>query len=1154
MLKLFKKNYLKDAERELLKIDQLKSIYSIMTDEELKMQTATLRAELEKGKTKDQILPDAFALVREACQRVLGKRPYDVQMLGGVVLHKGQVAEMKTGEGKANPLDLKIPTPNGWKVCGDIEEGDFLFDREGKPTKVLGVYPQGLKMHFDVVLADGRRTPCANTHLWTVYDKCNNVFSEKKVMTAKELFEQDKVSPGRFYLDLNEAVEYDNEYNIEDVGPIVHSIYDSIKQLRELSSERIKRMDQEKRDEFLENSVRKEYLMSSIDNRWDILEGLISAYEAKNNDGQTVFEVPTTNKKVAEFFEELIYSLGLAGNVVEKDNNLVVTIISEGHGVISSNFIQITKIEKKQNTRSKMVCFEVDNEEHLFLVGDFVVTHNTIVSAAPIYLNALDGKVHVITVNDYLAERDKNEIGKVLDFLGITTGLIYPKMPKDEKQAAYRSDVIYGTNKEFGFDYLRDNMAKNEQDLLQTGLNFAIIDEVDSVLIDEARTPLIISGQGDGESNLYFIANECVKQLKKGEMPPELTKMESAMNILSEGTDITDEERKKMKDYVVNEKDHMVFLTDAGVEKVEKMLGVNLADEENTEISHHVHQALVAYGTMKKDENYIVKDGQVQIVDDFTGRVLDGRRYSDGLHQAIEAKENVEIQEENKTLATISLQNYFRLYDKIAGMTGTAKTEEQEFKDIYKMNVVEVPTNKPVVRKDEEDLLFVTDKEKLESVINDIKKHHEKGQPILVGTPTIEQSEIVSNMLKKEKIKHNLLNAKNNELEAHIVAQAGIKGAITIATNMAGRGTDIMLGGNPEFLAIEELERLGYSEDDIYTATSFVLPENEEEEKLKKEYQEILKGKKEQCAQNADEVRRLGGLRVIGTAKHESRRIDNQLRGRAGRQGDPGSSQFFLSLDDDLIRVFASETLRNAAKHLGLKNCEPIENKQLLAMVPKAQKRLEIKNFDIRKNTLEYDDVNNIQRQIIYKERSGLVKNEISISNKINEYIESTAEQIVNKCLDLLKDAEEKDARLVELINETIRNLAGAEAEDAIEEGKYSDKELKSKIQEILMKKYLEKINEIKASGYDPEEIQNQTALRVIDTHWIDYITAMQNLRDLTSLTGYGNNKPVDIYKERSLEMFNDLLNRIKADTVFSILSYYIVKDEYDLGTFEITL
>lgn len=1152
MLKLFKKNYLRQAEYELLKIDDLKSIYSILTDEELKMQTNTLRNELAKGKTKDQILPDAFAVVREACQRVLGKRPYDVQILGGIILHRGQVAEMKTGEGKANPLDLKIPTPNGWKTCGDIQEGDLLFDREGKPTKVIGVYPQGLKMHFDVVLADGRRTPCANSHLWTVYDKCNNDFSEKRVMTAKELFEQDKISPGRFYLDLNEAVQYDNEYKIENTGEIVHSIYDSIKQTNELSSERVKRMSQEKRNEFIENSVKKEYLMSSIDNRWDILDGLMSAYEAKNKDGKSIFKVPTTNKMVLEFIEELIYSLGLAGNVIEEDGNIVATIIFEGHGVISSNFIQITKIEKKQNTRGKMVCFEVDNEEHLFLVGDFVVTHNTIVSAAPIYLNALDGKVHVITVNDYLAERDKNEIGKVLDFLGITTGLIYPKMPKDEKQAAYRSDVIYGTNKEFGFDYLRDNMSKNEKDLFQTGLNFAIIDEVDSVLIDEARTPLIISGQGEGESNLYFVANECVKQLEKGDMPPELTKMESAMNILSEGSDITEEERKKMKDYVVNEKDHMVFLTDAGVEKVEKMLGLSLADEENSEISHHIHQALVAYGTMKKDENYIVKDGQVQIVDDFTGRVLDGRRYSDGLHQAIEAKERVEIQEENKTLATISLQNYFRLYDKIAGMTGTAKTEEQEFKDIYKMSVVEVPTNRPVIRKDEEDLLFVTDKEKLDSVINDIKKHHEKGQPILVGTPTIEQSETVSKMLKKEGIKHNLLNAKNNELEAHIVAQAGIKGAITIATNMAGRGTDIMLGGNPEFLAVEELEKRGYTEDELYVATSFVLPENEDEERLKNEYQEVLKNKKEQCAKNAEEVKRLGGLRVIGTAKHESRRIDNQLRGRAGRQGDPGSSQFFLSLDDDLIRVFASETLRNAAKHLGLEKGEPIKNKQLLAMVPKAQKRLEVKNFDIRKNTLEYDDVNNIQRQIIYKERSGLVKNEISISNKMNEYIVSTSDQIVDKCLKLLKDDAEKDARIVELVNETLKNLAGVQ--NSIKKDSYSKKELANKVEEVLTGKYIEKINEIKSAGYDPEEIQNQTALRIIDTHWIDYITAMQNLRDLTSLTGYGNNKPVDIYKERSLEMFNDLLNRIKADTVFSILSYYIVKDEYDLGTFEVIL
>lgn len=1154
MFNLFKKDYLKKAEREYMKIDALGKKYSSMSDEELKKQTQKFKEDISNGASLDGILPDAFALVRESCDRVLGKRPYPVQMVGGIVLHNGQIAEMKTGEGKANPVTFPIPTPDGWKTCGDIKVGDMLFDKYGKPTKVLGVYPQnGKKMVFNVNFADERVVPCANEHLWDVYDKCDN-FKEKRTLTAKELLDQDKLHPGRFYIELSEAVEYDEISFPDSPSMVVYEFFENIRQVNELSSDRIQRLGEDGRKELIEKSLVNDYLISSIDQRWEMLDAFFKFFGNQEDQIGYKMTIPTDNETVIDFVSELIYSLGMAVKKHSSNGSTTFKILSDTDGVIGSKLIQITGIDRMAGQRVPMVCFEVDNEEHLFLVGDYIVTHNTIVSAAPIYLNALSGKVHVITVNDYLAERDKNEIGKVLNFLGVSVGLIYPQMPKKEKQEAYSCDVIYGTNKEFGFDYLRDNMAKDKTELLQSGLNFAIIDEVDSVLIDEARTPLIISGQGFSGPDLYKLADYCVRNLEKGIMPKELTKMESAVNLLSNENDFSEKERIAMKDYIVDEKDKMVVLTDQGVEKVEQMLGLSLAAEENVDISHHIHQALVAYGTMKKDENYIVKDGKVQIVDDFTGRVLDGRRYSDGLHQAIEAKEKVEIQEENKTLATISLQNYFRLYDKIAGMTGTAKTEEIEFRDIYKMNVVQIPTNLPVIRDDREDLIYITEEEKLKCVIEDIKKHHSTGQPVLVGTPTIEQSEIVSRMLKKEGIKHNLLNAKNNELEAHIIAQAGTKGAITIATNMAGRGTDIMLGGNPEFLAIEDLERNGLTEEEINIATNFIPAENEDEQLLKDRYQELLLKQKGICKKRAEEVRRLGGLHVIGTAKHESRRIDNQLRGRSGRQGDPGSSQFFLSLDDDVIRIFAGPSIKNAAKNLGLKHCEPIRNKQLVNMVETAQKRFETKNFDIRKNTLEYDDVNNIQRQIIYKERAGIVNGDINVSSKMEEYIKDTAKAIVQKTNLALKN-EQDETKRTKALNNVLKEFVGID-EDVLTKTT-SRKEEERAVADILLKKYNKQTNEMKKNNYDAEKIQNNGALQIIDQHWIDYITAIQNLRDLTSMTGYGNTKPVDVYKARSLEMFNDLLSRIKADIVYFILNYQVVertREVIDLGLVEVSL
>ena len=1127
-MKIFKKNYLKQANKTLQHINKLEEQFLNMSNEELSGYTSIFKNRIAKGEKLDDLLPEAFGVVRESCKRVLGKRPYDVQMIGGIVLHNGQIAEMKTGEGKANPLITPIPTPDGWKTCGDIKEGDMLFDRTGQPTKVIGVYPQGSKVEFDVTLSDGRTVPCANEHLWDVYDIEDPGFN-KKTMGTKEMCDNNKLSNGRYYIDLSEPVDYPRVKISKDIFLIGQEIVAAV----------------ENENEEKVNSVLAKYsdlLLGSIGQRWDLLDGIARSAGITYVNGEQTFCVNGGCDQFVKFVKELSYSLGLAILCEQSEELLKFTILYNTNGVIEGKYINVVNIEKKRK-RKQMVCFEVDNEEHLFLVGDYIVTHNTIVSAAPIYLNALSGDgVHVITVNDYLAERDMHEIGKVLNFLGISTSWIYPNMDKKLKQEAYACDVVYGTNKEFGFDYLRDNMATDKKDLLQRKLNFAIIDEVDSVLIDEARTPLIISGQGTEAGDLYLVADACVSQLRKGETPEEMTQIEMALENMEKRT-LSQEEINKLGDYIVDEKKGQVFLTDAGVKKVEEFFGIkNLGDEENTNLSHHIQQALRAWGNMKKDENYIVKNGKVQIVDDFTGRVLDGRRYSDGLHQAIEAKERVEIQKENKTLATISLQNYFRQYKKIAGMTGTAATEEQEFKDIYHMSVVQIPTNLPVIRDDKEDKIFINDNGKFAAILEDISKRHAKGQPILVGTPTIEQSEKVSKLLKENGIKHNLLNAKNNELEAEIIAQAGKKNAVTIATNMAGRGTDIMLGGNPEYLAIKKMRQIGYSDEEIYVATNFIPAEDSTEKELKNEYQKLLREESDICRKEGEEVKKLGGLHVIGTAKHESRRIDNQLKGRAGRQGDPGSSQFFLALTDDVIRIFAGDTLKDMAAKLGIKENEYIDNKQLKNMVTTAQKRFEIKNFDIRKDTLEYDDVNNEQRQMIYRLRSEIVNGK---SINVKPFIEYTSQAIMNKFYDSKKNKESVDT-----INKGLSALINL---DNVVSVNMSTKEMSNNIYKALMDTYNAKLVEIKEAGYSIDDIINASSLEIIDTHWIDYITAMQNLREFVSMVGYGSEKPIDVYKKDSYTMFNELMYMIKTDIVFSVLTFQ-VPQVHDMGTIEVSV
>ena len=612
----------------------------------------------------------------------------------------------------------------------------------------------------------------------------------------------------------------------------------------------------------------------------------------------------------------------------------------------------------------------------------------TLVATLPAYLNALSGKgVHIVTVNDYLAKRDREWMGKIYEFLGLSVGCILHDMENDERKRSYNCDITYGTNNEFGFDYLRDNMVIYKEEMVQRPLNFAIIDEVDSILIDEARTPLIISGAGDKSTKLYYVADTFVKDLKGRKLDPS-----------ERTTDPFDREiKEEVVDFVVDEKARTVTLTEKGTKKAESFFGIeNLADPENMEIAHHINQALKARYLMKKDIDYVAKDGEIVIVDEFTGRLMYGRRYSDGLHQAIEAKEGLEVRSESKTLATITFQNYFRMYDKLSGMTGTAKTEEDEFREIYNMDVVEIPTNKPVIREDLHDSVYKTEEAKFIAVVKEIKERHETGQPILVGTISIEKSEILSKMLKKESISHEVLNAKHHEREAEIVAQAGRINSVTIATNMAGRGTDIVLGGNPEYLAKEEMKKKKYTDHVISLVDSFYETDDKEILEARETYKKLYAKYKDETDREHEEVVKVGGLHIIGTERHESRRIDNQLRGRAGRQGDPGSTRFYISLEDDLMRLFGGDRIQGMVDSLKLPDDEPLEHKLLNKTIENAQMKVEGNNFAIRKHVLQYDDVMNKQREVIYGERKKVLEGE-----NLREYIISMTKTIIDGAIEM---------------------------------------------------------------------------------------------------------------------------------------------------------
>ncbi len=748
----------------------------------------------------------------------------------------------------------------------------------------------------------------------------------------------------------------------------------------------------------------------------------------------------------------------------------------------------------------------------------------TLVATLPAYLNALSGDgVHIVTVNDYLARRDSEWMGKVYRFMGLSVGLIVHGLTNEERQAAYNADITYGTNNEMGFDYLRDNMVPYKEQKVQRGHNFAVVDEVDSILIDEARTPLIISGRGDQSTELYTMANNFAMTLKMSKVK-EIQSKENAEDV-ADG------------DFIVDEKARTATLTKSGVEKAEKYFNLdNLMDAENMTIQHHINQAIKAIGVMQRDIDYVVKDNQVLIVDEFTGRIMLGRRYNEGLHQAIEAKEGVKVEHESKTLATITFQNYFRLYKKLSGMTGTAMTESQEFNEIYSLDVVEIPTNKPMIRQDYPDVVYKTEKAKYEAIIKQVIECHEKGQPVLVGTISIEKSEVLSKLLKMRGIKHEVLNAKFHDKEAEIVAQAGKFGAVTIATNMAGRGTDIMLGGNSEFLAKAEMRRLGYSEELIVEATGFAETDNEDIIKAREEYQNLEKKYKDTIKDEADKVREAGGLFIIGTERHDSRRIDNQLRGRAGRQGDPGASRFYLSLEDDLMRLFGGERLSNMMNALNTPDDMPIESKMVSKSIESAQKKKEGQNFAIRKNTLQYDDVMNRQRELIYGQRNRVLDGE-----ELKPAILKMMEETINESVDFYcSDALPKEEWNVAGLRSKFKGWLTTDEDFPNDE--LDREETKKTLYERGEALYNEREQEL--GDEIMRSLERMVLLRNVDSKWMDHIDNMDELRRGIGLRAYGQQDPIVAYRMESYDMFDEMSESIREETVRQMLTIRIKTKE----------
>lgn len=1111
-----------------------------LSDSELKAKTDEFKLRLVNGETINQIMPDAYAAVGEAAYRSIGLRPYKVQIMGAIALNEGKIAEMKTGEGKANPLYTPIPTPGGWKTAGDIKVGDMLFDRTGKPTKVTGVYPQGKKQIYEVHLSDGRIVEAADEHLWSVYQAGRKGL---KTLSTIDMYNKGlrEGKSYRFRIPMNDAVEYakvdlpvdpyvlgaflgngcrkethalefssGNDFVPNEIAKILN--VDTIKAHKNNNTWIFKKHKDDKNrlhgydicpdlDELLTQTkcgnkyIPDVYKTASIEQRWALLQGLFDTDGCIEDKDRFHLTYSTTSAKLRDDICEVIYSLGMscswwlsrkAGVRTAKSDQYTINVNIDND--MKKNFFRYPfKLERalmaekagnkrkrydriaikdivKKEEETEMVCFTVDNDEHLFLCGNYVVTHNTLVAALPAYLNALEGKgVHVVTVNDYLAERDAKDIGRIHEFMGLTVGCILKTTSPEEKKKEYAKDITYITNTELGFDYLRDNMAQRMEDKMQRGFHFCIIDEVDSVLIDEARTPLIISGSSGKSTKLYTACNELAKMLEKGEKQ-ELTKVDI----------MSGERAEETGDYTVDEEHRIVTLTLQGIKKCEEYFGIdNLSDRKYTELYHNILVALKAHNLMKRDKDYVVKNGEVLIVDSSTGRIQPGRRYSDGLHQALEAKEGVEVKEETSTYATVTYQNFFNKYDKKCGMTGTASTERKEFKDIYHMSVVKIPTNKPVQREDNADRMFLTKEAKFKAVVEEIKKAHETGQPILVGTSTIRDSETLDKMLKEEGLPHTVLNAKLIEKEAEIIAKAGEKGSITIATNMAGRGTDIKLD---------------------------------------------------------DEAKAAGGLKVIGTQRHESRRIDNQLKGRSGRQGDPGESVFFLSLDDEVLRLYGSERMKNMLTLTGMKEEENLTNKTVNKFVKKAQTVIEDNNFGTRKNVVKYDKVNNEQRELIYAERDAILNKADTRSTMI-----SMIEDSINMIIDNHADEKRIEESEYQEIRRDIEALIyGIKSPD------YIPNMTKKKLAEQYIIAAKDKYSDREREWPDISvfrEFERQIILRCIDVKWMQHINDLEILKQNISLVGYGQKDPAIIYKLKAFDMFNKMSDEIKNDAVYTLFS-----------------
>lgn len=1121
------KKELKSMGKTVKKIEALADSYTELTDDELKAKTDLFKERLKSGETLDDILVEAFATVREASKRVLGLYPFPVQLLGGISLHNGNISEMKTGEGKSNPIDTPLPTPNGWKTVGDIKLGDYLFDRLGNPTEVIGVYPQGKKDTYEITLKDGRKIKCNSEHLWTVYNKYNR--QNPITLTTQQMLDKGiKLDRGyRFHLPMASEVEYEeqkfkippyimgmflgngcknvnNNFELStsdlDVIEYIAKEFDVIpfkknkknyswnfhKKTNSNVNSCLKIRDIDDKFETLLSDtycgnkyIPDDYKISSIEQRWELLQGLMDSEGNihKESDGKRYnIQFSTTSKQLMDDFMEVVYSLGLSctgktGKTPEKDgvkNTQYVIRINVPHEVKPKFFkiarkkdvaIEASKQEprkkdysriaivdiKKLEEETEQVCFTVNNEEHLFLIGNYIVTHNTLTSTMPVYLNALTGKgVHVVTVNEYLSTRDAVDMGELYNWLGLTIGSNKSQIPTYEKRDAYAADITYTTNNELGFDYLKDNMITNVNDRVQRGLNFAVIDEVDSVLIDEARTPLIISGQVGSSSFKFIKIDRLIKTL-------------------------TDE------DYGKDIPSNTVYLTSEGITKLESKLGLdNLYSADNAEVIHYIDCALKANFTMFKDKDYVVAEDKVKIVDSFTGRVMEGRRFSDGLHQALEAKEEVPIEKETKTIASITFQNLFRLYSKLSGMTGTAKTEEEEFREIYNMQVIPIPTNKPIKREDNIDLLYPTLATKYKAVVRDITSCYSKGQPVLVGTGSVEISELISKMLEEETIPHEVLNAKNHAREADIILNAGQLKSVTIATNMAGRGTDIKLGAG---------------------------------------------------------VKDVGGLHVIGTERAESRRIDNQLRGRAGRQGDIGSSQFYLSLQDDLMVRFGGDKIKMILDRFKIAEEDAvIKSKTMMKQVESAQKRVEGNNYDTRKSVLEYDDTMSEQRRIIYEQRNATLEKEDAMEEIVFPMIERSIVRVVESYLQGTK----KNQWNIEALLDFVVENEWLDSEKPIPNLTNMDKDVViGTLIDLILEKYKSKRSQ--APNVSVHKIEQYTVLQVVDNHWTIHIDAIAQLKEGVQLRGYAQENPKDVYQTEAFDMYNTMLESIE-DTVTQIL------------------